>query len=366
MYDLRESKIVNLDSADCLKVGTTYKFTDGATGKKLIAKFISQYDDADDAYLFAEFRKLAALSGEPEIGTVYFVATGEIADSSKSCYIMDFIEGDSLQSYLDMREHIAYDVLLYFTMQLASGLEKAHNFGIFHNDLHNENIMINNLGYLKLIDFLWYEYKDADGDGDLADFKRIMNEFYLKCSEVDKPRFKVIENYCEKISTFKGLKKEIEMLDEISFELGMLNDKQRRILSRLFGHVIDNTLQMSINSSLFDIPEKIISKLDEEEKKQQLGVNGDKSSSVNWFVIQSKINPYLTHLIYMSLHSLKQIGLIDYDYQILSSVGVVLTGPFKYNFTITVTSKLLRWKRANELLLFVDEETKEIEELIVW
>ena len=140
MYDFRQTKIFQLDNVECLKEETTYKFKDESTGKKLIAKFISYYDDSDDVYLLTEFKKLALLSGEPEIATVYYLATGKTSTSTKSCYIMDFIEGQSLQNFLDNREYIIYEVLLDLTLQLASGIEKAHNFEIFHSDLHNENI----------------------------------------------------------------------------------------------------------------------------------------------------------------------------------------------------------------------------------
>lgn len=363
MYDLRESKIINLDDADCLKENTTFKFTDTPTGKKLIAKFISEYDDAEDAILFAEFKSLAALSGEPEIATVYYIASGVIAERSKSCYIMDFIEGDSLQDYMDKREYIAYEVLVYFVSQLASGLEKAHNFGIFHNDLHNHNIMINNLGYLKLIDFLWYEYKNADGERDIADFKRIISELYTKCSDGDKPRFKIINDYCQRITNFRGLKKEIEMLDEISFELVMLNEKQLRILSKIFSHAIDYTLQIAIISRATDIPDKFIPPLDEKEE-QYLEISKKGTGIQPLDTRPGKIERVLIHILYLGFHSLKQIGLIDWKFQIINS-GEIFIGPYQYTFHITLTSKLLKWKRANELLLFVNEETREIEEFIL-
>ncbi|WP_426485299.1 protein kinase domain-containing protein [Flavobacterium sp. 2] len=364
MYDLRESKIIELDDAECLKDNTTYKFTDFPTGKKLIAKFISEYEDADDAYLVAEFRKIAGLSGEPEIATVYYLASGEISGSRKSCYMMDFVDGDSLQKYLDARDHIAYEVLLYFTIQLASGLEKAHNFGIFHTDLHNENIIINNLGYLKLIDFLWYEYKDANGDRDLKDFKRIIDEFYLKCSDSDKPRFKIINNYCQRIKNFRGLKKEIEMLDEISFELALLSDKEHKILSKLLYHAVENTLHMTIISGPLDVPERFMPPLSDEEKEYlEIEKNGARMKLLD--TRPAKIHALLEPLMFVSFYSLKQIGLIDYGVRITNSTGISFEGPYKFNFYITFTSKLLKWKSANQLLLFVEDEAMEIEDIIM-
>lgn len=366
MYDFRETKILQLDILECLKAETTYKFKDESTGKKLIAKFISFYDDSEDVYLLTEFKKLALLSGEPEIATVYYLATGKTSTFTQSCYIMDFIEGQTLQNFLDSREYIIYEVLLGLTIQLASGMEKAHNFEIFHNDLHNENILINDFGYLKIIDFLWWDHNSTKAINqckDIDDFKRIIGEFYLKCRELDKKRFEIIYTYCQSIKTFKGLKKEIEMLDEISFEVSLINDISLNILSNLFELTTLNQLHMAIEIKNKEIPIVHMNSLTQEENRYLEETK--KGTRIQYldsriFKIQTNLKNHFSPKFF----SLKQVGLLDWDLWI-TNTGVVFEGPYKYNLKIWFTSKFLKWKKINELLPFIEGNNKELEELLL-
>ncbi|MEB8328660.1 protein kinase [Flavobacteriaceae bacterium KMM 6897] len=366
MYDLRLTKIIDLDNSECLKEETTFKFKDSSTEKKLIAKFISYYDDSEDVYLVTEFKKLALLSGEPEIATVYYLATGKISNISKSCYIMDYIDGQTLKQFLDNRETIIYEVLLDLTLQLASGLEKAHNFEIYHSDLHNENILINEFGYLKLIDFLWWDYnlpKETNQKKDITDFKNIVSEFYLKCKESDKIRFKIIYDCCKNINSFKGLKKEIEMLNEISFDLSLINEKSLTVLSKLFELTTLNQLHMAIESKNQTIPEQHIPELNETEKGYLKNI---KSGSRMKFIdgINPKIQSNIHSHFSPKLFSLKQVDLIDWNIWITNK-GEPYEGPYEYNFRIWFTSKFLKWKKINELLSIVESTDKELEELLL-
>ncbi|WP_452225809.1 protein kinase domain-containing protein [Lacinutrix cladophorae] len=366
MYDLRQTKIIDLDKSECLKEETTFKFVDSSTGKKLIAKFISYYDDSDDVYLTTEFKKLALLSGEPEIATVYYLATGKLSNNSKSCYIMDYIDGQTLQQFLDKRDSIIYEVLLDLTLQLASGLEKAHNFEIYHNDLHNENILINEFGYLKLIDFLWWDFnltKDVNQKKDIDDFKRIIGEFYLKCKESDKTRFKIIFDCCNNINSFKGLSKEIEMLDSISFDISLINKKSLLVLSKLFELTTLNQLHMAIESKNQNIPEQYLPELDETEIGYLKNIKS--GTRMKYLDTRSpKIQSNIQSLFNPKLFSLKQVDLIDYNIWITNK-GETFEGPYEYNFRIWFTSKFLKWKKINELLSIVENTEKEIEELLL-
>lgn len=366
MYDLRKTKNINLDIAECLKEETTYKFQDESTGKKLIAKFISNYDDSNDVYLITEFKKLALLSGEPEIATVYYLATGKNETTTKSCYIMDFIEGQTLQMFLDQREYIVYEVLLDIILQLASGMEKAHNFEIFHSDLHNENILINNFGYLKIIDFLWWDYNlsmKTNQLKDIEDFKRIINEFNLKLKIIDKKRFEIIYNYCLNVKTFKGLKKEIETLDEISFEVSLIKDKTKNILSHIFEATNLNSIHMALEITNQEIPNIHIPPLNEQENKH-IKQKENRIDFKNFDSRISKVETNMNNLISPKLFSLKQIGLLDWKVWI-TNTGKTFEGPYEYNLRIWFTSKFLKWKRTNELIQFVENNNTNLKELIL-
>jgi len=110
MFDHRKIKKIDLDDSICLKYQNTYQINDSITGKKLVAKLIAYYNDKDDIYLITEFRKLALLSSEPEIGTVYYLATAIIKGEEKSCYLMDFMDGYTLEEFLAKNEHLSFKI----------------------------------------------------------------------------------------------------------------------------------------------------------------------------------------------------------------------------------------------------------------
>ena len=361
MYDLRQTKNIDLSDAVCLKEETTYKFTEKNIGKELIVKFISNYDDSEDFYLITEFKKLAILSGEPEIATVYYLAKAKIEDESKSCYIMEFVKGQTLDEFLKKRTSIIYEVLLDLILQLASGMEKAHNYEIYHNDLHNENILINDFGYLKIIDFLWQDYNltgEVNQEKDLSDFKRIVEEFEQKCRDSDKTRFKLISDYCKSITSFKDLKKEIQLLDEVSFDLSLLDDKSLSILSKLFELTTLNQIKMAVESRNVPIPE-----ITEIEKGY---VEQHKTGLKNKYLDSRKgtIDLNFQNIFSKKFLLLKQLALIDWDVWI-TNTGETFLGPYQYNFRILFTSKFLRLKKVNELIPFVEINSKMLEDLII-
>jgi hypothetical protein len=368
MYDLRTIKTIDLANSQCLKENTTYKFKDSTTGKDLIAKFISYYEDSDDNYLITEFKKLALLSGEPEIATVYYLANGKISNDSKSCYVMEFIEGKSLQSFLDSRDSIIYEVAIDIIMQLALGLEKAHNYEIYHSDLHNENIIINKYGYVKLIDFLWWDVnlsKEINLNKDLEDFKKIVTQFLDKCSSKDKMRFKYISDYCLEVSSFKGLKKELQLIDEMSFDLALLDDKSIKLLYNLFEITKDDyTLNSILRVTESEIPKAFIPDLTESEKSY---LEKNRSGKLKLIYSDSRIQSIdrnLNHQLDLKFHSLKQTNLIEWKHWITNK-GEKFVGPYKLNYDVIFTSKFLRWKRTNELMELIQTEIVDIEKIIV-
>lgn len=198
MIDFRGQKQIDLNNAVCLREKSTFKYVDSVTHKNLVSKFLVNYPDENDEILISEFKKLVTLSGEPEIASVYFLADGVIGSNTQSCYIMEFVDGKNLNEFLDARPTIIYEVAYNLISQLASALEKAHRYEIYHNDLNSENIIITPSGYIKLIDFGWWDIKSKDekeSETDLKCFKERVKEIEFKCKENDSHRLSFIVNY---------------------------------------------------------------------------------------------------------------------------------------------------------------------------
>lgn len=65
--------------------------------------------------------------------------------------VMEFLEGESLSTRL-ARGQIPYEEMLQLSVQIASGLDAAHQKGLIHRDLKPSNIMLTGEG-AKLLDF---------------------------------------------------------------------------------------------------------------------------------------------------------------------------------------------------------------------
>lgn len=365
MYDLRNIKIIKLEKAESLKDNVAYKFEDESTGKELIAKMISGYEDADDFRLTSEFRKMVLLSGQPEIASVFFLATSELKAYKRNCYIMDYVKGQSLESFLN-RGSLIYEVLFDLISQLSSGLEKAHNFEIYHNDLHNENIILSEDGYLKIIDFAWFEFNKPKlelRNSDIDNFKRILSEFEEKCRESDKKRFHLINKHCQNIDSFKGLSKELNVIDEISFDFSLLDEKSNEILAKLFQVTTLNAINMIVQKKELPIPENLIPPLTEKEKEDiEKAKNGYPLHILDTRIF--KIESLLKNHFKLKLFSLKQVDLIDWEVAIINK-GKAIEGPYKLNFRILFTSKFLKWKRVNEYLELVSPNERSLYDILL-
>jgi eukaryotic-like serine/threonine-protein kinase len=90
---------------------------------------------------------LLAKLNHPNIVQIYdFVETPD-----QLALVMELVEGENLQIHL--REHLAsMSQRLKWLVQISEGLAVAHDAGIIHRDLKNENILINKHGQAKITD----------------------------------------------------------------------------------------------------------------------------------------------------------------------------------------------------------------------
>ena len=107
-------------------------------------------------------RKVALKVLEPELalalGSERFLREIEIAaqvnhphivplfDSGEAdgflCYVMPFVEGESLRQKLDRETHLPLDEALAITRHVAAALEHAHGRNVVHRDIKPENILL--------------------------------------------------------------------------------------------------------------------------------------------------------------------------------------------------------------------------------
>ena len=95
-----------------------------------------------------EAKALAKLNHENIVG-IY-----DILEEEGIYYIvMEYIDGISLDNYLAKKVHLSLDESLAIAIQVAKGLEHAHQFNIIHRDIKPQNILLNKNNQAIITDF---------------------------------------------------------------------------------------------------------------------------------------------------------------------------------------------------------------------
>lgn len=85
-------------------------------------------------------------------------------ENNTTYYVMEYIEGDSLDDYIKSKGHLTENEALKCTMEIADALFYMHKNMMIHLDLKPKNIMRNSKGHLYLIDFGLSKQYDENGE----------------------------------------------------------------------------------------------------------------------------------------------------------------------------------------------------------
>jgi eukaryotic-like serine/threonine-protein kinase len=147
-------------------MGEVWRATDSRLGREVALKLLPE-GFADDPERHARFereaRTLASLN-HPNIATLYGL---EHLDG-KHALAMELVEGEGLDETI-ARGAILVDEAIPIALQIAEGLEAAHEHGIVHRDLKPANIRIRPDGTVKVLDFgLAKAWAEEVGGSDLS------------------------------------------------------------------------------------------------------------------------------------------------------------------------------------------------------
>lgn len=138
------------------KIGTggmsyVYKAIDRKLNRNVAVKVLKE-EYSNDANFLAKFRteaQAAAALTHPNIVNIYDVGS----DKGINYIIMEYIEGITLKTYIEKKGRIAFKEAVSIAIQVAKGIEDAHNHQIIHRDIKPQNIMISTDGKVKVTDF---------------------------------------------------------------------------------------------------------------------------------------------------------------------------------------------------------------------
>jgi hypothetical protein len=115
-----------------------------------IKVLLGKADDTSVRRFGRECAAIGALSGHPNIVTVYEAGTTE---DGRLFIVMEFLHGGSLADRLAERGPFEVGDVLDIGARVAGAVESAHRADILHRDLKPENILLSRLGEPKVADF---------------------------------------------------------------------------------------------------------------------------------------------------------------------------------------------------------------------
>ncbi len=135
-------------------MGDVYLVRDTVINRQAALKTIRPDTDLDARQLIEmrqRFYREAQLVGQlqsPYIVTVFDV--GE--DLGVSYLVMEFVEGQTLTQWMK-KQRFSLPQIKHVIYHAALGLDHAHGKGVFHRDVKPDNIMLSNIGAVKVMDF---------------------------------------------------------------------------------------------------------------------------------------------------------------------------------------------------------------------
>jgi serine/threonine protein kinase/Tfp pilus assembly protein PilF len=132
-------------------MGVVYKAHDTKLNRSVALKFLPHHltSDPNTKHRFEQEARTASSLDHSNISVIHEI--GETEDG-RSYICMGFYDGETLREKID-REALSIEAAVDITLQIAKGLERAHEAGIIHRDIKPANILLTARNEVKIVDF---------------------------------------------------------------------------------------------------------------------------------------------------------------------------------------------------------------------
>lgn len=112
--------------------------------------------------LRARFRREAKAEGRLGHPNIVAIYDYHEEDEGDPFFVMEFVEGKSLQEYLARGMHFKLEMATHIITQVLSALSHSHELGIIHRDIKPANIILMENDKVKIADFGIARIEDSD------------------------------------------------------------------------------------------------------------------------------------------------------------------------------------------------------------
>lgn len=128
-----------------------YKGKDHKLNRYVAVKVLKSDYSSDEVFIQKFLSEAQAAAGlmHPNVVNVYDVGQ----DRGLYYMVMELVEGITLKDYIEKKGQLSVNETISISIQMATGIQAAHNQHIIHRDIKPQNIIISKDGKVKVTDF---------------------------------------------------------------------------------------------------------------------------------------------------------------------------------------------------------------------
>jgi serine/threonine protein kinase/Flp pilus assembly protein TadD len=167
-------------------MGSVYRAIDNEINEEIALKLIKPEISSDEKTIerFKNELKTARRIAHKNVCKMYY-----IGEESGIRYItMEYVEGQDLKRLIRQTSQLAIPTALSIVKQICEGLAEAHKLGVVHRDLKPNNIMIDDDGNARIMDFgiaRSLKAKGITGSGVMIGTPEYMSPEQVEAKEID-------------------------------------------------------------------------------------------------------------------------------------------------------------------------------------